>query len=64
MKFLGDVTDPELSRMITEAQKRPPMTAEQREAQRRSWVIGEMLLEHEDMSREEAERLYDEVRAR
>jgi hypothetical protein len=54
-------TDPELLRRLEEARKLPPMTAEQREAQRRSWVVGEMMLEHEDMTAEEAHRLYDEV---
>lgn len=32
-----------------------------REAQRRSWVIGEMMLDHPDMTRDEAERLYREA---
>lgn len=29
--------------------------------QRKSWVIGEMLLEHPEMTREEAERVWDKV---
>lgn len=32
-----------------------------REAQRRSWVIGEMMIEHPDWSREYAEQLYEKV---
>jgi len=32
-----------------------------RRAQRRSWVVGEMLLEHPEKTREEVERIYDEV---
>ena len=54
-------TDPELIRLLEDARKLPPMTKEQIDAQRRSWVIGEMLLEHDDMTREEADRIYDEV---
>jgi hypothetical protein len=34
---------------------------EMRRAQRKSWVVGEMLLEHPEMTREEAERLYEQV---
>lgn len=41
------------------------MTPEQKRqmhaAQCKSWVIGEMMLEHLEMSREEAERIYDQV---
>ena len=37
------------------------MTKEELRAQRKSWVIGEMMLEHLDMSREEAERIYNEI---
>jgi hypothetical protein len=37
------------------------MSPEEREAQRRSWVIGEMMLEHPEMSREYAEMIYDRV---
>ena len=41
--------------MSPEAQKK------MREAQRKSWVIGEMMLEHPEMSRAEAEQLWDRV---
>jgi hypothetical protein len=34
-----------------------------RRAQRKSWVVGEMMLEHPEMTREAAEKLYDEVEA-
>ena len=37
------------------------MTREERAAQRRSWVIGEMMLAYPDMTREEAERIFDSV---
>jgi hypothetical protein len=30
-------------------------------AQRKSWVIGNMMLDHPDMSREHAEKIYDEI---
>lgn len=32
-----------------------------RRAQRESWVVGETMLAHPEMSREEAKRLYDSV---
>ena len=30
-------------------------------AQRRSWIVGEMMLEHPEMTREEAERIFTRV---
>lgn len=30
-------------------------------AQRKSWIIGEMMLEHPDMTRERAEELYESL---
>lgn len=54
-------SDPELLRLLEEARKLPPMTREQIEVQRRSWVIGEMMLEYPEMSREEVDRIYDQV---
>lgn len=33
-----------------------------REEQRRSWVIGEMMLSHPDMTRDDAIALYESVR--
>lgn len=37
----------------------PAEQAAMRRAQRKSWVVGEMMLEHPDMTRDEVERLYD-----
>jgi len=37
------------------------MTKEEKDAQRKSWVVGEMMLSHLQMSREEAGRIYDEI---
>lgn len=51
---------PELDRLL-EATRNHVMTKEEIAAQRRSWVIGEMLIEHPEMTREYAERIYDEV---
>ncbi|KKW24640.1 MAG: hypothetical protein UY74_C0026G0012 [Candidatus Kaiserbacteria bacterium GW2011_GWC2_52_8b] len=51
---------PELDALMALA-KNHVMTREEMVAQRKSWVIGEMLEERPDMTREEAERIYDEV---
>ena len=32
-----------------------------RQAQRKSWVVGEMMIEHPEMTREQVEQLYDRV---
>ena len=58
---------PELAKLIAESIARfnaMPIEAQREmcEAQRQSWVIGEMMLEHPEMSREEALRLYEQVR--
>lgn len=37
------------------------MTKEECDAQRKSWVIGEMLIQHPEMTREQAEKIYDEI---
>jgi hypothetical protein len=37
------------------------MTKKEISAQKKSWVIGEMLLSNPTMSREEALRIYDEI---
>lgn len=37
----------------------PEQQKEHRRAQRKSWVVGEMMLEHPEMTREEAERIYE-----
>ena len=57
---------PELTEIITRALARynamtPDEKRTHRQAQQRSWVIGEMLLEHPEMTREYVERIYDEI---
>ncbi len=39
----------------------PAQQREHRYAQKKSWVVGEMMLEHPEMSREDAEALFNEV---
>jgi len=39
----------------------PEQKREHRRAQTKSWVIGNMLLDHPELSREEAERIYDRM---
>jgi len=58
--------NPELDALVKAAVDRfnalsPAEQAAHRRAQRRSWVIGEMGIEHPEMSREEIERLVDAV---
>jgi hypothetical protein len=53
-------TDPKLLALLAKA-KDHKMTPEERAAQRKSWVIGNMMLDHPEMSREEVERIYSEV---
>lgn len=52
----------ELVRRANEAFERlsPEQKREHREAQRKSWVIGELMLAHPEMTREYAERIYRE----
>ena len=52
---------PELDALLAKVKTLPPMTKEEKDAQRKSWVIGEMMLEHPEMTREEAERIYNAV---
>jgi len=54
-------THPELDALLAEVKKRPPMTMAEREVQQRSWVIGEMMIEHPEMSRADAEAIYDSI---
>jgi hypothetical protein len=66
MKFTAVPERPELDRLLRESAIRfaamsPEQKREQFRAQRRSWVIGEMMLEHPEMTREYVERIYDEV---
>lgn len=63
-KPLADRID--LDRLIVEAQKRyDAMTPEQkkvmRDQQRRSWVIGNYMLDHPNATQEEAEEIYRHV---
>lgn len=51
---------PELDRLL-EAARNHVMTPDEIRAQRKSWVIGEMMLEHPDMTREQAEAIYNKV---
>ncbi len=37
----------------------PAMTTAQHLAQRKSWVVGELILEHPDITRDEAEAIYE-----
>lgn len=53
---------PELDALLAWA-KTYVMTREEIAAQRKSWVIGEMMLEHPEMTREHAERIYNEIDA-
>jgi hypothetical protein len=51
---------PELAALL-EAARNHKMTPDEIEAQRRSWVIGELMLDDEAMTREDAEKLYDQA---
>lgn len=57
---------PDLERLLIEAQARfDAMTPEQkramRDAQRKSWVVGNFMLDHPNATREEAEEIYQKV---
>ena len=49
---------PDLKALMERVRNLPPMTSEQIDAQRKSWVIGEMMLEHPEITREQAEVIY------
>jgi tagatose-1,6-bisphosphate aldolase non-catalytic subunit AgaZ/GatZ len=56
---------PALTELVREAMRRfdalsPKEKRAHRDAQKRSWVIGEMMLAHPEMAREYAEKIYDE----
>lgn len=51
---------PELDALLEKARKHV-ITREEIAAQRKSWFIGEMMLENLDMTREQAERIYDAI---
>lgn len=58
-----DLTE-RLRKSIAEFESLPPeKQAELRRVQRKSWVVGELMLSHPDWTREQAEALYDEVEA-
>lgn len=58
---LGHFPDrPELNELLKKAVMHK-MTKEELRAQRKSWVIGEMMIEHPEMTREHAEKIYEEV---
>lgn len=64
MKSVPTPDRPELAELINRSVKAfealtPEQQQEHRLVQRRSWVIGEMLLSHPNMTREYAERIYD-----
>ena len=53
---------PELADMLDQARGHQ-MTEAEIEAQRRSWCVGELMLDDETLTREQAEALYDQARA-
>ena len=53
-------TSPELIALIEKARAHV-MTKDEKDAQRKSWVVGELMLEHLDMTRAEAEAIYQKV---
>lgn len=57
---------PELTALLARAKEAyaamtPEQKREQMDAQRKSWVIGNMMLDHPEMTREEVEHIYSEV---
>ena len=60
------LSDPEFERLLIEAQKRfdaltPEQKREHRAAQRKSWVVGETMLANPEMSKEQAEEIYEKT---
>jgi len=53
-------TSPELLALLAKA-KDHIMTAEEKAAQRKSWVIGNFMLDHPEVTREYAEAVYAKV---
>lgn len=51
---------PELDALLERA-RHYKMLPEEKAAQRRSWVVGEMMLEHPEMTRDEANDIYNYV---
>ncbi len=52
--------DPQLAALLEKA-KSHVMTPGEIAAQRRSWVTGEMMLQHPELSKERADEMYDEM---
>jgi hypothetical protein len=52
--------NPELDALLEKARSHV-MTGEERREQRRSWVRGEMMLEHPEMTLEAANKMLDEA---
>lgn len=52
MKFPPSVDRPDLTKLLEET-LRHGMTPEDKATQRMNWVVGEMMIEHPEMSREE-----------
>lgn len=60
------MTAPDLDVLVHAATARfnaltPEEQREHRRAQRKRWVIGEFMLEHPEMTREEAEKIYADL---
>ena len=53
-------TRPDLLALLAAA-KNHVMSPEERAAQRKSWVIGNFMLDHPEATREHAEKIYAEV---
>lgn len=60
MKSKPIATNPDLLVLLAKA-KDYAMTMAEKEAQRKSWVIGEFMLEHPEATREYAEAIYSEI---
>ena len=57
MKLPPSKPNPELDALLERARSHI-MTKEERDAQRESWVVGEMMIEHPEMTRDEAVQRY------
>ena len=60
------MTSSELQELVADAMARfdlltPEEQREHRRAQRMSWVVGEMMLEYPEMTREDAVKIFNEV---
>ena len=60
MRLPPSKPNPELDALLAKA-KGHKMTRAEIDAQRKSWVVGNMMLDHPEMTREEVERIYREV---